>query len=97
VTIRPPQRPFVYWGLTLVNPWAESYDYRFAHTCTNNQSASRSANEEWRLVISPTDPGVPNWLDTGGRLEGQMLLRWVLADRPPTPTCEVVPATPLLS
>jgi hypothetical protein len=25
-----------------------------------------------------------------GDLEGQMLLRWVLADRPPLPACEIV-------
>ena len=35
-------------------------------------------------------PGVENWLDTGGRLEGYMLVRWVLADGPPHPTAEVV-------
>ena len=33
-------------------------------------------------------PGVENWLDTGGRLEGYMLVRWVLADGPPHPTAE---------
>ena len=89
VRIDPPKRPFTYWGLVLVNPWAESYDYRFAETCTNNARAARDADGSWRLVIAPTDPGVPNWLDTGGRLEGQMLLRWVLADRPPLPACEL--------
>lgn len=91
VTIRPPARPFTYWGLTLVNPWAESYDYRFARTCTNNARAARTADGSWRVVIAPEDPGAQTWLDTGGRREGQMLLRWVLADRPPAPTCEVVP------
>jgi hypothetical protein len=95
VTIHPPSRPFVYWGLTLVNPWAESYDYRFAHTCTNNELAAREADGTWRLVVAAENPGTANWLDTGGRLEGQMLLRWVLADRPPQPTCELVPVTAL--
>jgi hypothetical protein len=42
-------------------------------------------------VISPVDPGVPNWIDTGGRREGYMIVRWVLADHPPHPTCELVP------
>jgi hypothetical protein len=90
VRIDPPKRPFTYWGLVLVNPWAESYDYRWATVCTNNERAVRDADGSWRLVIAPADPGVPNWLDTGGRLEGQMLLRWVLADRPPLPACELV-------
>lgn len=90
VRIAPPKRPFTYWGLVLVNPWAESYDYRFAETCTNNARARREADGTWEIVIAPTDPGVPNWLDTGGRFEGQMLLRWVLAGRPPLPTCELI-------
>jgi hypothetical protein len=43
-------------------------------------------------VVSPTDPGpgVANWLDTGGRLEGYMIVRWVLADGPPHPSARVV-------
>lgn len=96
VTIKNPPAPFTYWGLVLVNPWAESYDYRFAPTCTNNHRAAASDDGHWRLVIATRDPGVPNWLDTGGRHEGQMLLRWVLA---PTstqnPDCELVPLAEL--
>ncbi len=44
------------------------------------------------MVIAPSDPGpgVENWLDTGGRREGYMLVRWVLADGPPHPSAEVV-------
>jgi hypothetical protein len=95
IRIAPPRRPFTYWGLVLVNPWAESYDYRFASTCTNNERAHRAEDGTWEVVIAPADPHVSNWLDTGGRLEGQMLLRWVLADRPPLPVCEVVPLASL--
>ena len=51
----------------------------------------RADDGSWRLVIAPSDPGgVENWLDTGGRLEGYMLVRWVLADDPPHPSAEVV-------
>ena len=64
----------------------ESYDYRYTTTSLNNRTAARSADGDWVLVIPPTDPGVPNWLDTGGRREGYMLVRWVLADDPPHPT-----------
>jgi hypothetical protein len=27
-------------------------------------------------VVSPTDPGVPNWIDTQGRTRGLLFLRW---------------------
>jgi hypothetical protein len=94
VTVHEPDRPFLYWGLTLTSPWMESFDYRYTTTALNNRSARRSADGSgWRLVIAPSDPGPEaggNWLDTGGRLEGYMLVRWVLADGPPHPTCEVV-------
>lgn len=90
VDIHPPASPFTYWGLTLVNPWCESYDYRFARTCLNNETAVRSGNGDWRLVIAAEDPGVPNWLDTGGRLEGKALLRWCLAPGAPNPDCQLV-------
>jgi hypothetical protein len=92
VTVHEPETSFLYWGLTLTSPWMESFDYRYTTTALNNRSARRSEDGSWRLVIAPTDPGpgVVNWLDTGGRLEGYMLVRWCLADGPPHPTAELV-------
>ncbi|HUC06106.1 MAG TPA: DUF1214 domain-containing protein [Acidimicrobiales bacterium] len=90
VTVHEPDRPFVYWGLTLTSPWMESFDYRYTTTALNSETAVRSPDGSWRMVISPVDPGVANWLDTGGRREGYMLVRWVLADGPPHPTATVV-------
>jgi hypothetical protein len=92
VTVHSPETPFLYWGLTLTSPWMESFDYRYTTTALNNRSAVRSDDGSWRLVIAPADPGpgVENWLDTGGRLEGYMLVRWCLADGPPHPTAELV-------
>jgi hypothetical protein len=87
ITIHPPSRPFVYWGLVIINPWMESYDYRSASTCFSNGTAQPNADGSWTLTIAPNDPGGSNWLDTGGRREGYMLLRWVLADNVPDPTC----------
>jgi hypothetical protein len=97
VTVHEPDKPFLYWGLTLTSPWMESFDYRYTTTNLNNKNAKRSDDGSWRLVIAPSDPGpgVENWLDTGGRLEGYMLVRWILADGPPHPTAEVVKAADL--
>jgi len=95
VTVHDPPTEFLYWGLTTSTAWMESLDYRYTTTNLNNKTAQRSADGDWRLVISPTDPGVPNWLDTQGRREGYMIVRWVLADGPPHPTCELVPIASL--
>jgi len=95
VTVNDPATEFLYWGLTTSTAWMESLDYRYTTTNLNNKTAQRSADGDWRLVISPTDPGVPNWLDTQGRREGYMIVRWVLADGPPHPSCELVPIASL--
>lgn len=91
VTVHEPDRPFLYWGLTVASPWMESYDYRYTTTSLNNRTADRLPDGTWELLISPSDPGGPNWLDTGGRREGYMIVRWILAEDPPHPTCELVP------
>ena len=95
VTVHDPPTEFLYWGLTTSTAWMESLDYRYTTTNLNNRTARRSGDGDWRLVIAPTDPGVPNWIDTQGRLEGYMIVRWVLADNPPHPTCELVPISGL--
>ncbi|MBM4265322.1 MAG: DUF1214 domain-containing protein [Deltaproteobacteria bacterium] len=96
IDVAPPPYPFVYWGLVVVNPWMESYDYRHLSVNTNDRQAKKNADGSWTLVLSPEDPSKPNWLDTAGRREGFLLLRWVLAgDAPPTPKCTLVPIASL--
>ena len=95
MTVHNPDQPFLYWGLTTSTAWMESLDYRYTTTHLNNRTAKRSEDGGWRLVISPVDPGVPNWIDTQGRREGYMIVRWVLADDPPHPTCELAPIASL--
>ncbi len=93
VDILPPAGDFAYWGLVITNPWLESYDYRRAQTHLSNGTARMNDDGSWTLVISPDDPGpahAHNWLDTGGRLEGYAILRWVLVRDAPNPKCEVV-------
>ena len=36
-----------------------------------------------RLVVAHEDPGVNNWLDTGGRPEGFLTPRWAYSVQPP--------------
>ena len=91
ITIHPARGGARYWGITLVSPWMESYEYRQRHVCTNDQLAARNADGSWTIVIAHRDPGLPNWLDTGGRSEGYALIRWVLpATLPPNPDCELI-------
>ena len=42
VTVHEPDKPFLYWGLTLTSPWMESFDNRYTTTKLNNKTATRS-------------------------------------------------------
>ncbi len=96
IQIHPPSAGFVYWGFVVLNPWLESYDFRHSHVATNNVLAAADPDGSWPLVVAAEDPGTPNWIDTNGRHEGFMLLRWVrVGSMPPNPTCEIVDAQSL--
>ena len=43
-----------------------------------------------RIVVSQHDPGVPNWIDIGGRPRGLLVYRWVWARDNPVPSSKVV-------
>jgi hypothetical protein len=80
-----------YSGIHLANLWGESHDYANRVTSLNGFQSEASADGRLRYVVAHRDPGVPNWLDTGGRSEGYALIRWVLpATLPPNPDCEVI-------
>lgn len=87
---RPPAR---YWSLQPYNVgWFEALDYRNHQTTVNNAQVVMDG-EIVRIVVSAKDPGVPNWIDTCGHAEGQLILRWIWTD-PDAPiersTCTVV-------
>jgi len=42
------------------------------------------------MLLAARNPGVANYLDTGGHTEGTMLLRWTRATTHPIPKCRVV-------
>jgi hypothetical protein len=86
-----PEAP--YWGIQLyrlgtfelVDPWL--------HVSSRNHNQTRiSADGSIRWVLSPSDPGVANWLDTAGRPEGLCTLRWFwpTGDAVAAPTTRVV-------
>ena len=42
-------------------------------------------------MIASTDPGHPNWIDTGGHTTGVMFFRWLHAEPDGLPTAAVLP------
>jgi hypothetical protein len=65
-----------YLGAQLADPWAISVDY-VRHTGSLNAAQARpNADGSYSYVIAAHDPGVWNWLDTGGLREGGICIRW---------------------
>ena len=71
-----------YMGFQLGNLWGESIEYANQLGSLNGHQLSTDPDGVIRLVIAHRDPGVPNWLDTGGHREGFMAPRWAYSETP---------------
>jgi hypothetical protein len=87
----------VYWSISLGNPWLETIHYGRHQSSLNGHQAVIDPDGIFRTVISATDPGVANWLDTAGHSNGAMLLRCVRTETAPVPSSRVVQAGEVLS
>lgn len=85
-----------YWGLQLATMgWFEPVDAIHRITSINHHQAAVDGDGRVRLVLAAEDPGVPNWLDTGGHRSGLLTYRWFWPESDPTPTSRVVPLADL--
>ncbi|MFH0757451.1 MAG: DUF1214 domain-containing protein [Bacteroidota bacterium] len=86
------------WNFQLDNYWMESLDYRYHNICINASNASYGPDGSVRVLVSHTDPGLPNWIETAHHPEGTMCWRWYRIHqgaRPVQPSCRVVKTTEL--
>lgn len=88
VRVTPP--PASYWAVEFGNYWWETMDYRYRLCSTNCHHAVLEDNGELILVVAQDDPGLPNWLDPSGHVEGYITLRWMGAQYYPVPHCEQI-------
>jgi hypothetical protein len=66
-----------YWSFHLYNlGWWEALEYGSRITSLNHTQTRVSDDGRLRVVVAHDDPGVPNWLDTEGRREALLTLRW---------------------
>jgi hypothetical protein len=72
-----------YWSVTVENIWHECIDVRRRRSSLTNATAVSETDGSVRVLVGATDPGSGNWLDTGGRHRGFILLRWL--DHPTAP------------
>jgi hypothetical protein len=82
-----------YWNLQLCNHWLESLDTVVGAANHNHRTAKREPDGSVRFVVALRDPGIGNWLDAAGHLEGGIAMRLVGAETPPPapePSCRLV-------
>ena len=71
------------WNFQLNNWWMESLDYRHHTIHVNKHTAHYNEDGSVRVIISHSDPGVPNWIETAGHSMGTMCWRWIGSDKHP--------------
>ena len=80
------------WNFQLNNYWMESLDYRYFPISINKHTAVMGSDGKIKIIVSATNPGLPNWIDTCGHPEGTMCLRWYRlrqGESPVVPACRV--------
>ncbi|WP_141564531.1 DUF1214 domain-containing protein [Mycolicibacterium palauense] len=65
-----------YTGIEIANAFAQTLGYASQQTSLNNAQLVPNADGSVTYVISATDPGVANWLDTTGIDAGDVIVRW---------------------
>jgi hypothetical protein len=79
-----------YWGFLLADDQFGTVNWMHRQSSLNGFQAKLDRDGKFRGVISLKDPGVPNWLDTGGYLYGGIQGRWNKADSCPMPATRKV-------
>ena len=92
LTIDPASAGF--FNAPVYNDWTITDDYWNQQTSLNNDQAVANPDGTYTLVVSPNDPGVANWVSTGGLNQGIISMRFQnVTDpdlNPPTVGSEVV-------
>ena len=88
IEVKPPDA--LYWNFELGDFWARSMDYVNRIISINDHQAVLDPDGMLRIVVSASDPGLANWLDTGGIPEGTMTYRYNGAKSHPSPSTRLV-------
>lgn len=75
-----------YWSVQIYDRHFSAVDYVFHQASLNGYQAKTDSDGRLRVVVSARDPGVPNWLDTGGWTKAGAFWRWTYASSYPVPS-----------
>jgi hypothetical protein len=63
-------------GSEVADVWGQTLPYATHQSSLNGTQANLGSDGLYHFVISATDPGVPNWIDTDGHTNGFVFMRW---------------------
>ena len=66
-------------NVVLWNRFLQTDDYRYRQVSLNRKQMKLRSGNRYRILVSPENPGVHNWLDTAGRSGGIIQWRFLLA------------------
>lgn len=79
-----------YWSFMIADDLFATIDWTNRQSSLNGYQARLDSDGRFRGVVAARDPGVPNWLDTGGVLSGALQGRWNQASSAPHPSIKRV-------
>jgi hypothetical protein len=79
-----------YCSLVFYDRWWATPAYPQVHCYRTDRSLEYNPDGTYDAVIAATDPGVPNWLDTGGLTQGVFASRYLLGEVKLLPEVSVV-------
>ncbi len=86
----------LFTNVMLWNVHMQTLEYRHRRCSLNAAQMVTEPDGTYRIVVAERDPGLPNWLDTGGHRRGTIFWRFLLPEsQPETPRCTVVPVDSL--
>lgn len=88
IELTPP--PCDFWNFQLANYWMESLDYRYFPVHLNKLTAKYADDGTVKIVVSKTNPGIDNWMNTCGHNQGTFCVRWIRAEYHTEPKTQLV-------
>lgn len=78
-----------YWSVSLQNRWMQSLDTEHYQVALNDKQIE-TKDGRYRVVVSARQPPTGNWLNTAGKREGLLAIRYQLSADSESPTLRLV-------
>jgi hypothetical protein len=79
-----------YWSFQLGDVWSRSLDFSNRMSSLNDREIHVDGDGKVRVVVAHEDPGIANWLDPCGRVEGTVVFRNYRSTSAPVPASQLV-------